>query len=887
MGKGRLAVLPVGPEFVLWNLGNPAFPQVFMKLGDGGDHPSDGFRLVLNALRWLAEPAVAGGQLGGYQPPPEGESFTFPKSVPLGPPPAETPAPTEYRAVFGLHSGLSDGQASVADYAAKAKALGLSLLVFTDPWEELTEDEFTRLRQQCAAVSGPTFRAMPGLTYSDVSGIRWAIFEPEFLPKPDYLEKGTKRVSKDGLYAWNASGPAFRLARMPLSVSQMKPDVRNLWWHHFLAPWEYRGGKVVADNTAQYFQVIGNQQSLIPTAYAEIRSADDLATAAGACVSVFLAANVTEAAKQIHPDSGPPWPLYSDRFSYVTQGPRLTQFTITNWIYGGQRVEYTAGVQYFQMRVGAASEVGLAEVAVLDGNQRLYRRFLPGGAKRFSRAWVGVHDRQHAFVIRATDIDGHVAYSSPRIAFDNARGLYQCSDNQNTLGSQNAPFYHPGRHEFPGHSQNWIPSFYGWRGWDGMQGPVRQAYLSAPYTYLDAVGERELQEGERYERPVEVALASYFCNVFRTKTTRVIAPFTDPSYGASTGLPVRDTALADQEYTAIIPASRADCEFFWFHPELMSRSLASYRASLALVEGRVHLKKDVTLTDTAQPIPVASVSAWGKGLDAFYLSLPGRGVLESYPFRGSTDALAPGAFASAGPMAGAPFLANAGLTPLRLQSIPDAKPDQVGGIVVGVAEPGAKLAAGTQLDFRLVTGFLAEGNQPGRTGADLAASLNLGGGTQGYPLKVTVGKLTDTRFLLDLTAQQGEVQFTAGPRRMFLDLPVRLRGVADNGCVALFEKRLGHFIFVPTWEGDGLFQVAIDEGAEVWAGNIVVADQPKIILGFVDTGEGPARLEVHNPTDGELSATLTSPPHTPCFGGWSAKVTVPAGDSVTVSVPRK
>jgi len=120
---------------------------------------------------------------------------------------------------------------------------------------------------------------------------------------------------------------------------------------------------------------------------------------------------------------------------------------------------------------------------------------------------------------------------------------------------------------------------------------------------------------------------------------------------------------------------------------------------------------------------------------------------------------------------------------------------------------------------------------------------------------------------------------------MVIDLPVRLRGVEDNGCLAFFEKKLNHFVFVPALEGDALFQVAIDEGADVWCGNVFVSDHPELRLTLIGADEGHPRLEVHNPTDRPTNASLISPPHTPRFGGWSGSVEVPAGSSTTVRLP--
>ncbi|MBU4274146.1 MAG: hypothetical protein KKA28_20145 [Planctomycetes bacterium] len=903
-GPSRMAVLTASPQFVLLNFGNPGFPQVFMKLGDQGDNPSDGFKLIVNTLRWLGEP-VTSGKLGGYQVEKDAEVFQFPKSTGVNPPLPMQPVTNWFKGFAGLHSSLSDGKATVAEYSQAARQAGISFVMFTDPWELLTDMKYEELKKQCEVVSDSSFRAVPGIQYSDVSGIRWVYFNPAYLPPAELLEPGSKRVLKDGLYAskvssYNASHVCGRLARLPLSVARIVPDPRNLWWYHFLALWEYRRGKLDCDNTQIYFKIIGNQQSLVPTAYADISTIDELKAMTTNCVMKITGKNLSDALANILPVGGfPPWPLYSDWFMYVTQGPQIDQFNLAEWNYGGGRLEFTKGLQYFRCCVMASSEVGLAEVAVLDGNGVIYRRFLPKGEKKFARSWTGVHDRQHAFVVRVTDTQGRMAYSSPRVTFNNARGLYFCSDNQNALQTQNHPFYHPGRHEFPGKPPNWIPSFYGWRGWDGMQNMVRQAYVSAPYIRVIAKGESnlppagvyELPPGAVYERPIEVALASYFCNVFKTKTTRGVGPYTTKDVWASAvRMPTGETSLADQEITSIIPASRANLEFFWFRPQYMGKTLPEYKAALSLFEGKLRFKKEVTLSDTRQPIPVVSFSAWKTGLDSFYWSLPDLGVVgEVHPFNHVIwNTLAPGGFVTAGPLLGSPFLANAGKTPMVMDVSPDRKnPGCFGAVTLGVGKAGEKIAAGTELSFRVVTGFLTDGEKAGRVGNDVAISLNLGGGTKGYPIQVSVGKLVDANFLLTLEAQGGETRFTAGPRNMVIDLPVRIKGVVDNGSVAFYEKKIGYFIFVPVVDGDALFQVAIDAGVDVWAGNVIVSEQPGLKFTLIETNDRQARLEVHNPLDKVVHTKLMSPTNTPLIGGWVAELDVPQGDSVYVDIPLK
>ena len=79
--------------------------------------------------------------------------------------------------------------------------------------------------------------------------------------------------------------------------------------------------------------------------------------------------------------------------------------------------------------------------------------------------------------------------------------------------------------------------------------------------------------------------------------------------------------------------------------------------------------------------------------------------------------------------------------------------------------------------------------------------------------------------------------------------------------------------------------MAIDEGVDVWCGNVFVSDRPELRLTLIGADEKDPQLEVHNPTDEPLKAKLVSPPHTPRFGGWSGEVDVPAGGSVSHQTP--
>jgi hypothetical protein len=141
--------------------------------------------------------------------------------------------------------------------------------------------------------------------------------------------------------------------------------------------------------------------------------------------------------------------------------------------------------------------------------------------------------------------------------------------------------------------------------------------------------------------------------------------------------------------------------------------------------------------------------------------------------------------------------------------------------------------------------------------------------------------------VLTARAEGAEALFRVQPRQTIIDLPIRLEGIEDNGCVAAFSTARPLLRWVGVAEGCAWFQENVDQGSEIWAGNVFVCDQKTVKMTLVCDGLArgrPSFLEVHNPTDQAIQATVTSPSHAPLFGGTRLVVAVPAGSSVIVPV---
>jgi hypothetical protein len=68
-----------------------------------------------------------------------------------------------YRGLIGLRTVYSDGSSTPEEYAAAAQRLGLDFLIFSDRAEQLTAEEWEKLKADCRKISNWRFKAIPGI----------------------------------------------------------------------------------------------------------------------------------------------------------------------------------------------------------------------------------------------------------------------------------------------------------------------------------------------------------------------------------------------------------------------------------------------------------------------------------------------------------------------------------------------------------------------------------------------------------------------------------------------------------------------------------------------------------------------------------------------------
>ncbi|MCG2660170.1 MAG: hypothetical protein L6437_08005, partial [Kiritimatiellae bacterium] len=171
-GKGRMALTDLNAIFTVF--GGTTWIHDGVVLDKGmARKPSDFGKLFENTLRWLSEPSLKNGKLGGYiqdstklvhphfrkKPEeffPEFDSYQH-----------QTAPGNVYRGLIGARTTCSSGKGTVGEYAAAATEAGLDFVVFLDELGMLTEEKYRQLEAECKKLSTDKLLLLPGFTFKN------------------------------------------------------------------------------------------------------------------------------------------------------------------------------------------------------------------------------------------------------------------------------------------------------------------------------------------------------------------------------------------------------------------------------------------------------------------------------------------------------------------------------------------------------------------------------------------------------------------------------------------------------------------------------------------------------------------------------------------------
>ena len=458
--KGRIAFVPSAPQFTVGSGTGFIFDREVLSKGLNGK-PSDFGRLLENTYRWLAEPSLASGAVGGYI---TGENTLVPTNYRKEAkdlcdymywfweynvqqwhrPPANGHI---YKGLIGARSGLGGGKGSVADYAAAAKQAGLDFVVFLDDFKTLGKDNYLKLVEDCKKLSDAKVKLIPGYTIkNNIGNHTMCVAEDGYWPPPEALTGSGKDELKiqprgpDGKFTGYNDEPTFAF-----HLNHMNQR-RNIGYYNWAdsgkgmrMPFQrncslagvryYKEGKLVEDMTDDYLTTLQSTMPPTPVSVNEVRSPEELIKEAkGGNALTYVQARTR---KSIMEDALRWSHSYDGMNVFVSNGPIIHAWP---WIYrpmtvGGE--EFVTLPAIMESELAVSSDKGLKEISIYDG-RKLFRRFLPNGAKHFSEKLILNGTIMKNLVVVAEDTAGGKALSFARrsLKYD-VRSLGYCGDHFN------------------------------------------------------------------------------------------------------------------------------------------------------------------------------------------------------------------------------------------------------------------------------------------------------------------------------------------------------------------------------------------------------------------------------------------------------------------------
>lgn len=906
---------------------------VILEKGANGK-PSHFRRLLANTLKWLSEPSLKSGKLGGYvqeqakiNEPVAGPSPTMDWNHPyyqmlldewskpligkdLG---YYSPLPA-WRGIIGARTVLSGAKGTVAEYAAAARKAGIQFIVFLETFENMSPEKLAQLKTECTKSSDEKLLCIPGLYIKDNRGNHQHYFGSTIgWPGKEFLTADGKMF--DVQARENTSGLphiSFVLSNIHSKDSIgyfgfMKSKISAMWNMKLYSSAGlvlYENGKEtegLKENFEPYLEVQNAAANIQPLAIDLLDSPAmlDKAVEQKHFLTYVTAKTLAEVPAAIRYEY-----LWNPR-SFISNGPLILDWNCVNRDCMGHNENFITPNYLFPVRLHVKSEVGLKEIRIWDG-LKPYMKIGFNGEKEFVHVFMFSHDKQKNLVLEVRDVNGGVAVSGEQFDRNHINMHYSCSDRINGLFGRGPLFF---------------PTVSGEKGFNFVGKGIDSFNLYATPTALN-YREFESSAGKfsmprLATRPLQeivsedVMWLSTRCSKYFPESEKLWGPW--GTYG-----PLIETSLFDLriDYVAfrnryekadpynptvagivaqgdISPATSIYTYRFKQDQTLKSVPIVGYRfGSYGAIRGNEMV---LSICQNDKSDPISDVFNTGEKYDSLNLKR-----WQALTKEKKTRIETRGFFAIHGTKPGAAtvILYNMGDIPW----IVDASTNDI-WLMADVE--GRAVKAGEELKISLLS---VNGEVPSQTGGwrykKLADYQGLDGAT-GYQMNIARGKaLPVTAGFCDLQQQDGAVEFSMEKPKSGLQivLPVRVFGMNDRWSAFCYDKIRKMARPVGVFQGIAYarFDPEYSSKIDVAVGHPVIADNQDVVILFSVLGDGkfPAmkdgklcydgvyKITVNNPTDKDLLVTLKKGMDLPGFTFETKTLNLKAGELVEVtSIP--
>jgi hypothetical protein len=887
IGRGRLAVLGVTEEYLFGRHANTTFAGIVGSRGLNGVR-SDGDRLVLNLLRWLAEPSR--GSLGGQAHDPALERD--PARTVFGQPwnwQERGSAPAAQRrhpGVLGARSAASSGSGRPEEWVARAKALGLTWLVFCEEFAAMDRGRFETLKADCARLSDSSFAAIPGFAIDDEVGHHYFYAAPALAwPSANLLDPAgrvftsfdpsqkdprTKGQLNATTLAYANGDSGHLLTAGVFRLREVAP------FADFFANYDVCGvvatldGRPLADDRDGFLRLVASGQQPLPVAVSVATGPERLG-ADGWRTVLRLPGDSLAVAK-----FWGEWHFYPENpvSASVSRGPEIERFAFAGPrdYEGSQKGWFVWQNLRWRLEGEVSSETGLREVSLYDGTA-LFRRWTPEDPRRFSFALDLDHGRQHNLVLVATDLDGNTAISGDQVDRHHGLEMFMCSDRNNQLTYGMVTASDGTGIQLGGNQESAAPNHR--LGGDSLILPglfLNDANLGSPGFDGAAWGHPEAWQSPCLRTPAGELAPPSVVEGLRVLTSvdlhigegRQEHRFTDGIAALNVWhtlwrtTPADDFTVTFRRHLFNLDPDRPVGTLWLRQTVTQKRDLG---ASEILSAGIKHQKSRQWAVHAADGVAYAGSFATdpptpGRSLDVD-LGLGGYAAVFDSPLGGvGIWALSPGIRAKVSLPAG-------GSRAVSFCAAPTGNRTAVDLLVVGLPRTTARTAA---IPTTTTEGF-----------ERFHRDFGMASGKPAYSVAPSAGTVTGQRYILeaDGTRDQAFAAILAGD--LCAALPIAVRGLNDRWTAVLADRAQG---VRPLGVGEGVAwaTVALHGKLDLAVGHPVTADDSRLAIQVTRIDEAGWRIEVHNPLGQPVQTGLRANPAL----GLVDPTALPAG---TVEIP--
>ena len=391
-----------------------------MENGLGGKK-SDGLKLLVSSLRWLAEPSLDGaGNIGGYTPPRgKGDRASYCQSHRIEA--RQKASPLTYKRARSGSFRQAGGKGTVVQYVEKARAMGLNFAVFCGEFANLTKPQWEKLCDACDKSSSADFAAIPALITHDDQDNSFLQLHRKSWPEDKWLSAENPKHVQQHLEYW-----AFQCdfpMRVPFNFGRGHIPAELHTTYDTFAVRTYEHGRLVDDSFSGFLnnQTQGDRSRLVVVDLvrdpAELGKSKEFVHQSQPTPAVLVASTQHQ--------------FYGGSTSYVSSGPEIISWNVANDIRETYGEDYVPGTERWRASIRVRSQVPLSQVTIYDGKTIFARYALSG--REVDLSFDGLHDHRHLLTAVVEDQQGGRATSSAIEIFD--RKMYQelCGDRCNLM----------------------------------------------------------------------------------------------------------------------------------------------------------------------------------------------------------------------------------------------------------------------------------------------------------------------------------------------------------------------------------------------------------------------------------------------------------------------